>query len=93
MVYYNRGECNCGECPIPYVIDSKYWDGYYKQFSKKKPSSGLCAVFGTIERWAPETIGLIGFDWVLDGFQDWQHDSIAELKCIRSLCNVKDLRC
>lgn len=93
MVYYNRGECNCGcEHVERYVIDSNHWDTYYKQFSKKKPSSGLCAVFGTIERWEPKTIGLIGFDWVLDGYQDWHHDSDAELQCMLSLATIKDLR-
>lgn len=90
MIYYNRG--SGAEDVERYVIDSKRWDGYYKQFSKKKPSSGLCAVFGTIERWEPKTIGLIGFDWVLDGFQDWQHDSDAELQCMLSLATIKDLR-
>ena len=96
MVYYNRGGCECKNCPqckvSRYVVNSAYWDDYYSRFSKKKPSSGLCAVFAAVERWEPSTIGLIGFDWVLGQYTDWQHDSVAELRCIRSLVNVVDLR-
>ena len=91
MIYYNRG--SGAEDVEKYTIDSKRWDAYYKQFSKKKPSSGLCAVFGTIERWEPKTIGLIGFEWVLDGNPQWQHDSQAEKQAILSLVSIKDLRC
>ena len=94
MVYYNRGECACGACQNieKFVVDSRRWDAYYKQFSKKKPSSGLCAVFGAVQRWEPKTIGLIGFDWVLDGNPDWTHDASAERQAILSLVNIKDLR-
>jgi hypothetical protein len=74
-------------------MDSRRWDTYYKQFSKKKPSSGLCAVFGVIERWEPKTIGLIGFDWILDGITGWQHDADAEKQAILSLVTIEDLRC
>jgi hypothetical protein len=44
------------------------------------------------ERWKPEKVGLIGFDWVLDGNPDWDHDAIAERACIESLVEVVDLR-
>ena len=95
MIYYNRGVCACGNCEKieKYVMDSRRWDTYYKQFSKKKPSSGLCAVFGVIERWEPKTIGLIGFDWILDGITGWQHDADAEKQAILSLVTIEDLRC
>ncbi len=95
MVYYNRGVCQCGKCGKieKYVINSRRWDNYYKRFSKKKPSSGLCAVFGVIERWEPKTIGLIGFDWVLDGNTGWTHDANAEKQAILSLVTIEDLRC
>ncbi len=96
MVYYNRGGCSCKicyQCRVErYQVDSGRWDKYYKQFSKKKPSSGLCAVFGVVERWEPKTIGLIGFDWVLDGNPDWMHDADAEKQAILSLVTIKDLR-
>jgi hypothetical protein len=49
-------------------------------------------VFGVVERWQPETVGLIGFDWVLDGYEDWIHDAVAERKCIESLVDIVDLR-
>lgn len=96
MVYYDRGGCACGRCDEckaeKYYCNSKYWDEYYKQFSKKKPSTGLCAVFCVIERWKPKTIGLIGFDGVLDGYPGWTHDADAERRAILSLTNIKDLR-
>jgi len=96
MIYYNRHGCDCGSCgeckAEKYTIDSARWDKYYKDFSKQKPSSGLCAVFGVVERWDPQTIGLIGFDWVLDGHPGWQHDAASELRCIQSLVSIKDLR-
>ncbi len=90
MIYYNRGS-GCEDVE-KYIVDSKRWDKYYKSFSKEKPSSGLCAVFATMERWEPETIGLIGFDWILDGNPDWTHDSQAERRAILSLVSIKDLR-
>jgi len=97
MIYHNRGGCSCRGCPQckveKYFIDSRRWDNYYKQFSKKKPSTGLCAVFGVIERWEPKTIGLIGFDWILDGNPGWTHDAEAEKQAILSLVILKDLRC
>lgn len=96
MVYYNR----CGGRIHPdYICDSNRWDKYYKHFTtrkrppqKTKPSTGLCAVFGVIERWNPQTIGLIGYDWILDGNPDWEHDADAERRCIQSLVNIEDLR-
>jgi len=94
MIYYNRGRCGCGQCGHieRYLIDSRRWNSYYKQFSKRKPSSGLCAVFGAVERWEPKTIGLIGFDWILDGNPGWTHDASAEKQAILSLVNIEDLR-
>lgn len=96
MVYYSRNHCTCGDCPEcnadKYVCDSDRWNKYYQKFSKKKPSTGLCAVFGVMERWQPETIGLIGFDGVLDGYPGWTHDAEAEKRCIESLTTIKDLR-
>lgn len=79
-----------------YVADWKYWDSYFKSFrpnnQNKKPSVGCCAVMAVMEMWSPEKVGLIGFDWVLDGNKDWLHDSRAELECILSLADVEDLR-
>lgn len=79
-----------------YLADSKYWDSYFKSFNprnlNKKPSVGLCAVMMAYERWKPDKIGLIGFDWVLDGHKDWAHDSYTEKKVMESLCEIVDLR-
>lgn len=93
MVYYDR------EGEYDYCADSKRWNAYYKRFTRphrlpqrSKPSSGLCAVFCVVERWQPHTVGLIGFDWILDGNPKWEHDAIAEKRCIESLVNIVDLR-
>lgn len=79
-----------------YQADHKYWDAYFLSFKPtrvtKKPSTGLCAVFCAYERWMPERVGLIGFDWVLDGDSRWSHDPDCELRCIRSLVDIVDLR-
>lgn len=101
MLFYGRCTCGkCDECNVPvYRCDHQRWRKYHKQFVRQtrppqriKPSSGLCAVYAVVERWEPETIGLIGFDWILDGNPDWEHDAIAERNAILSLVNVKDLR-
>lgn len=101
MLYKRRCTCeNCDECNIPeYFCDGNRWSAYYRQFvrfktppPKQKASTGLCAVFCVVERWKPETIGLIGFDWILDENPDWEHDAVAERAAILSLVNVKDLR-
>lgn len=103
MYYYNRCGCDCGQCALckteKYCINSSHWDAYYRHFTKssrppakQKPSTGLCAVFGVVERWNPETIGLIGFDYILDGNSSWEHNAAAERQCILSLVNIVDLR-
>lgn len=102
MLYYRRCRCgSCHDCRIKdvYYVNSTHWDDYYRQFvrskrppQRMKPSLGLCAVFGVVERWAPSEIGLIGYDWVLDGNPDWDHDAIAEKACIESLVKIIDLR-
>jgi len=78
-----------------YVADWDKWDKHYRSFGPVKhpdPSSGACAVYTVVERWKPETIGLIGFDYVLDNNTEWMHDARAELESIKSIVNVIDLR-
>lgn len=94
MVYYRRGHD-----PESYACDSRRWDKYFSQFvrykqppQKCKPSLGTCAVFAAIERWNPDEIGLIGFDNILDGNDEWLHDALAERRCIESLTRIVDLR-
>ena len=86
----------CGDCraPIEYVMDRDKWFAYYQTFEPKnhKPSTGTQAVLTSIQRWSPEKIGLIGFDWVLDGNDSWHHDADAERRCIESLVEIVDLR-
>jgi len=75
--------------------DWERWDAHYRSFGPVKhpdPSSGTCAVYSVVERWKPDTIGLIGFDYVLDNKADWIHDARAELKSIESIVNIIDLR-
>lgn len=98
MLYYSHNLFECS-APEKYFCDSDRWDKYFKRFvrskrppQRTKPSSGLCAVFGVVERWNPDEIGLIGFDWVLDGNPRWEHDAIAERACIESLVNIVDMR-
>lgn len=90
IIYYGRDADFIKE---KQVVDASYWDAYYRGFSEAKPSSGLCAVFAAVELWAPDRIGLIGFEYVLDGYEEWQkHDSNAEKKAISSLVEIIDLR-
>ena len=74
--------------------DWEKWDDHYRSFGGKHPdpSSGACAVYCVVERWQPENIGLIGFDYVLDNNTGWIHDARAELKSIESIVNIIDLR-
>jgi hypothetical protein len=107
MLYYKACKCKRSNCPICnpennveiYQCDNRKWDEYWKPFIRKKrppahmkPSLGLCAVFGAVERWGIDEVGLIGYDWILDGNEDWYHDAIAEKRCIESLVNIIDLR-
>jgi hypothetical protein len=76
-------------------VQEKGWLQYFDQFKPKfhKPSVGTMAVFMAFERWGPEKIGLIGFDWVLDDNPEWFHDSRAEREAIYSLgIEIIDLR-
>ena len=75
--------------------DWQKWDDHYRSFGDVKhpdPSSGTCAIFCVVERWEPETIGLIGFDYVLDNNTDWMHDARAEKAAIEDIVNIIDLR-
>lgn len=98
LLYYRKCNCKyckeCKEIPVEWAANKTYWDDYYKRFNPKnnKPSLGTCAVFSVVERWTPKTIGLIGFDWILDGNPDWIHDADAEKRAILSLVDVVDLR-
>ena len=72
---------------------------YYAQFvrskrppQRMKPSLGLCAVLGAHARFNISEVGLIGFDYILDGNTEWEHDAIAEKACIESLVRIIDLR-
>jgi hypothetical protein len=77
-----------------WVADHVYWDKYFQSFNPKHPdpSSGTCAIFCVVERYAPSEIGVIGMDWVLDGNPDWFHDARAELAAIRQVVKLVDLR-
>jgi hypothetical protein len=86
----------CGDCgaPIDYALNWRAWYDYYAQFKPKfnKPSTGTQAVMAAVQRWQPETIGLIGFDWILDGNPGWFHDAEKERHAILTLTNIRDLR-
>jgi hypothetical protein len=95
MLYYRRNS----DGKDAYYCNALKWDKYYKQFIRSKrppqrvkPSLGTCAVMGVVERWNPKEIGVIGFDNILDGNDKWEHDAIAERRCIESLVKIVDLR-
>lgn len=104
LLVYNR-TCDCMKCrdcqaPIDWDASHAIWDDYFLSFNPKpmnvhgvrKASLGALAVFMAVERWKPKTIGLIGFDWILDGNPDWAHDAQKERQAILSLTNIVDLR-
>ena len=66
-------------------FQSPKWETYYRQYSKNKPSTGLCAVFCAIDELNPRSIYLAGFDSVLDAKELRGHDTAAENKCLYSL--------
>jgi hypothetical protein len=75
--------------------DWERWDKHYRSFGNVKhpdPSSGACAVYSVVERWSPDTVGLIGFNYVLDNNTEWMHDARAELESIKSIVTIIDLR-
>lgn len=97
MSYYRRYEKG-GDWPAWYC-DSDKWDKYWSRFirmksppQRVKPSLGTCAVMACVERWGVKEIGLIGYDNILDGNPKWEHDAIAEKRCIESLVKIIDLR-
>ncbi len=99
LLVYFRHRCTCRKCgdcdaPVDFLADIDAWEQYWESFNPSyyKPSTGTCAIFCAVERWRPETIGLIGFDWVLDENPDWFHDAKTEKLAILSLVNIKDLR-
>jgi hypothetical protein len=57
-----------GKTPFWHFNDPPEWMRYYASFNPRhpKPTSGLCAVFCAIDKVAPDEIGLIGFDRLLD---------------------------
>jgi hypothetical protein len=101
FLLYKNHPTNTDKYPIQnikncHICDWKFWDSYFLSFGpknrNKKPSVGLCAFMMAYELWKPEKVGLIGFDWVLDGYKGWLHDSFTELRVMESLCEVEDLR-
>lgn len=100
MCYYKRGEHPKARFAQEiWFAGSAKWDAYWSDFvrskyppQRMKPSLGMCAVFGVVERWQPKEIGLIGFDHIMNGNTDWEHDALAEKRCIESLVKIIDLR-
>jgi len=78
--------------------DPPKWVDYYRQYSSKKPSTGLCAVFCAIDKLDVKELALIGFDRMLNPGDEksgkwhdherrhfWGHDQPAENQCLHSL--------
>lgn len=76
---------------FPFWLYDGTWDEYFAQFSKMKPTTGLCAVFTAIDRMHPEEISLLGLDRVMhpyvpDDAPPWLcHDMFGEHECLKSL--------
>lgn len=83
--------------PDWHFADPPHWMRFYRQYSDKKPSTGLCAVFCAIDALNPQSIAVIGFDRVVnpqnvsrkwyerDAPQMWDHDQTAENKALNAL--------
>lgn len=73
-----------------YYSEAGRWNEYYAGFkpAKYKPSNGLQAVFVAIDKYDPDEIRLIGFDWIMGGAKPTQHDWRAERRCIESLVRI-----
>lgn len=85
-----------GEYPFWHLRDDSHWHTHFKRFApkRKKPSTGLCAVFCAIDQLNPKEIGFIGCDSLLnpditptkwDSSGPWAHDMHAENACLHSL--------
>ena len=80
-----------------YRIDVPGWLKYFQRFRPlKKPSTGMCAIFGAKQFKDPQTIYLTGFDsWrgdtgrYYDDSIAWPHDADAEQRCAKSLFKVE----
>ncbi len=82
-----------GKEPFWHFNDPPKWIDYYRRFSSRKPSTGLCAVFLASEKLNIGTLYLAGFDNLLDGVPIPGHDMRAELEALNSLgLNIVDAR-
>jgi hypothetical protein len=83
-----------GKFSFWHFSDESRWLDYFAKFRprRRKPSTGLCAVFCAIDRLAPKEIGLIGFDAIFNKLELAGHDTRAEHECLHSLgINIIDL--
>lgn len=93
----SKAKNGCGRWWSQY---EKEWTNYFQSFAGEgkepklwKPSIGTMAVYMAVERFRPEAIGLIGYDWVLDENTEWFHDAVVEKKSIEALpVDIYDLR-
>lgn len=80
----------------PVYADVKRWEAWYRDFSTRKPSTGLCAVMCAVELLRPKNLAVVGFDAVTSGKQShggkWTgtgpwlaHDAEAEKRALHAL--------
>ena len=76
-----------GQVPFWLFPDDSRWIEYFARFHprRRKPSTGLCAVFSAIDRLDAKEIALIGFDAILNQLDLAGHDTRAEHECLHSL--------
>lgn len=80
----------------PRYADVQRWETWYREFSTRKPSTGLCAVMCAVEFLAPARVAIIGFDAIVSGKQarggkwtggaPWTaHDAETEKRALHAL--------
>lgn len=80
----------------PQYADVQRWERWYREYSTRKPSTGLCAAMCAVEFMRPKNLAVIGFDAVTSGKQarggkwfgtgPWiAHDAEAEKRALYAL--------
>lgn len=71
-----------------WIADHERWYALFQQHvSKRKPSTGMCAVFCAVEQ-GYEDIDLVGFDSWFGDTPGWHHDGMAERAVAESLVTI-----
>lgn len=74
--------------------EEEHWLAFYRRYSGAKPSAGLCCLLMASKYCVGQTVGLLGFDRLLDGIpMDGPHSFPDESRAARALpLTLIDLR-